>query len=159
MAIFRLPRILPACRQARGLRSTLTTTGDAAARPVPVPDAASAPFFDAAARGELLLQRCLACGAFMFPVRPCCAECLSGALDWAPAGGSATLYSYTVIHQPVPGFRSPFVLATGETPEGVRFNANIVDADAAELSIGMPLKIGFEQLSEGVAIPVFRVAP
>ena len=27
-------------------------------RPVPVPDEASAPFFEGAARGELMLQRC-----------------------------------------------------------------------------------------------------
>ena len=52
-------------------------------RPVPVPDEASAPFFEGAARGELMLQRCRACGAFMWPVKPRCVECFSGDVEWA----------------------------------------------------------------------------
>ena len=41
-------------------------------RPVPLPDDASAPFFDGARRGELMLQACASCGAWMWPVKPRC---------------------------------------------------------------------------------------
>src|SRR5215210_2721645 len=91
------------------------------ARPVPVPDEASAPFYEGAARGELMLQRCGSCGAFMWPVKPRCVECFSGEIAWERASGHAALYSFAVVHQRYPGFEEPYVLATVETAEGVRF--------------------------------------
>ena len=127
-------------------------------RPVPVPDEASAPFFDAAARGELLLQRCRTCRAFMWPVRPRCVECFSGDVEWAPASGRADLYSFAVVHQRYPGFEEPYLVATVETLEGVRFNTTIVGTDPGELTIGMPLEVVFEPVSPHVVVPKFRRA-
>jgi uncharacterized OB-fold protein len=130
----------------------------ASPRPVPVPDEASAPFFDGAARGELMLQRCGACGAFMWPVKPRCVECFSADVAWSPASGRAELYSFAVVHQRYPGFEEPYVLATVETAEGVRFNTSVVGVDAGELEIGMPLEVVFEPVSEDVVVPRFRPA-
>jgi len=128
------------------------------ARPVPVPDEASAPFFEGAALGELMLQRCRACGAFMWPVKTRCVECFSGDVEWAPSSGRAELYSWAVVHQKYPGFEEPYVLATVETSDGVRFNTSIVGADADELVIGMPLEVVFERVSDDVVVPKFRPA-
>jgi uncharacterized OB-fold protein len=127
-------------------------------RPVPVPDEASAPFFEGAARGELMLQRCGSCGAFMWPVKPRCVECFSDAVEWTPASGRAELYSFVVVHQRYPGFEEPYTVATVVTPEGVRFDTSIVDADAAELEIGIALEAVFEPVSEEVVVPKFKVA-
>jgi len=128
-------------------------------RPVPVPDEASAPFFEGAARGELMLQRCRSCGAFMWPVRARCIECFAGDLEWKAASGRAELYSFVVVHQRYPGFEEPYVLATVETPEGVRFNTSIIGADADELSIGMQLTVAFERVSDDVVVPKFEPVP
>ena len=128
-------------------------------RPVPVPDEASAPFFEGAARGELMLQRCRSCGAFMWPVRARCVECFSGDLEWKAASGRAELYSFVVVHQRYPGFEEPYVLATVETPEGVRFNTSIVGAGADELTIGMQLTVAFERVSDDVVVPKFEPVP
>jgi len=128
------------------------------ARPVPVPDEASAPFFEGAARGELMLQRCVACGAFMWPVKTRCVECFSGDVEWAPSSGRAELYSWAVVHQKYPGFEEPYVLATVETSDGVRFNTSIVGAEPDELVIGMPLEVVFERVSDDVVVPKFRPA-
>jgi uncharacterized OB-fold protein len=128
------------------------------ARLVPVPDEASSPFFERAARGELVLQRCPACGEFMWPVKPRCVECFAGELEWTAASGRAELYSFAVVHQRYPGFEEPYVLATVETAEGVRFNTSIVGAEADELEIGMPLEVVFERVSDDVAVPKFRPA-
>jgi uncharacterized protein len=128
-------------------------------RPVPVPDEASAPFFEGAARGELMLQRCRSCGAFMWPVRARCVECFSGDVEWEAASGRAELYSFVVVHQRYPGFEEPYVLATVQTPEGVRFNTSIIGADADELSIGMRLTVVFEQVSDVVVVPKFEPVP
>jgi uncharacterized OB-fold protein len=128
-------------------------------RPVPVPDEASAPFFEGAARGELMLQRCRSCGAFMWPVRARCVECFSGDLEWEAASGRSELYSFVVVHQRYPGFEEPYVLATVQTPEGVRFNTSIIGADADELTIGMQLTVVFEQVSDDVVVPKFEPVP
>jgi hypothetical protein len=61
-----------------------------------------------------------------------------------------------VVHQRYPGFDEPYVIATVEMPEGVRFNTSIVDADPAELAIGMPVEVTFERVSEDVVVPKFR---
>jgi uncharacterized protein len=128
-----------------------------ALRPAPVPDEASAPFFEGAARGELMLQRCVSCGTFMWPVKPRCVECFSGAVEWAPASGRAELHSFVVVHQRYPGFPEPYVVATVEVPEGVRFNTSIVGADPGELQIGMALEVVFEPVSAAVVVPKFKV--
>ena len=76
------------------------------AKPVPIPDEASRPFFEGARQGLLLLRRCHGCGTFMSPVggigtplRPRCVSCFSPDLEWAPAGGRGTLYSFALMHQ------------------------------------------------------------
>jgi len=127
-------------------------------RPVPVPDEASAPFFEGGARGELMVQRCASCGAFMWPVKPRCVECFSGEVEWTPARGRAELYSFVVVHQRYPGFEEPYVVATVETPEGVRFNTSIVRSDADALTIGMQLTVVFEPVSDVVVVPKFAPA-
>ena len=142
-----------------GLAETLS-------KPVPVPDEASRPFFDGARRGVLLLRRCCACGTFMSPtgglgtpLRPRCIGCFSADLEWAPAGGRGTLYSFALMHQVYdPAFADevPYNIAVVELDEGVRMTANVVGCANDELRIGMPLVVTFEQVSEEVAIPKFR---
>ena len=142
-----------------GLAETLS-------KPVPVPDEASRPFFDGARRGVLLLRRCCACGTLMSPtgglgtpLRPRCIACFSASLEWAPAGGRGTLYSFALMHQVYdPAFADevPYNIAVVELDEGVRITANVVACANEELRIGMPLVVTFEQVSEEVAIPKFR---
>ena len=135
-------------------------------KPIPIPDEASRPFFDGARRGVLLLRRCCACGTFMLPtgglgtpLRPRCIGCFSADLEWAPAGGRGTLYSFALMHQVYdPAFADevPYNIAVVELDEGVRMTTNVVGCANAELWIGMPLEVTFEHVSEAVAIPKFR---
>jgi uncharacterized OB-fold protein len=133
-----------------------------AAKPVPVPDEASRPFFDAAADGRLALQRCTACGAWMWPVKPRCVECFSPALEWADATGRGHLYTFSVMHQLYhPGFAEeiPYTIAVGALDEGVRVSGNVRGVATEDLEIGMPLRVAFETVGEdGVALPRFRPA-
>jgi uncharacterized OB-fold protein len=127
-------------------------------------DEASRPFFAAASEGVLLIRRCRACAAFMSPtgglgtpLRPRCVRCFSAELEWAPAGGRGTLYSFAIQHQVYdPAFEVPYNLAVVELDEGVRLTTNVVGCTDDELSIGMPLEVTFERLSEEVSIPKFR---
>ena len=57
-------------------------------KPLPRPSAVSMPFWQAAKRHELQIQRCGSCGAYVFYPREVCAECLSSNLSWVKVSGS-----------------------------------------------------------------------
>jgi uncharacterized protein len=144
----------------------MTGLADTLPKPVPVADAASRPFFAAAARGVLLVRRCRACETFMSPtggigtpLRPRCVRCFSTELEWAPAGGRGTLYSFALMHQVYDAAFAqdvPYNIAVVELEEGVRLTTNVVGCPNDELWIGMPLEVTFERVSDEVAIPKFR---
>jgi uncharacterized OB-fold protein len=135
-------------------------------KPVPVPDEISAPFFEGALAGQLMLLRCRACTTFCSPIayigvplRARCVNCFSGELDWAASSGRATLYSYVIMHQLYDeafAAEIPYNIAQVETEEGVRLTSQIVDCPNDDLRIGMPLKVTFERMSDEVAVPKFR---
>jgi hypothetical protein len=136
------------------------------AKPSPVPDHQSAPFFDGALSGRLMLLRCDACGTFQsptaylgVPLRPRCLECFSAALRWEASSGQATLYSYAVMHQLYDeafADELPYNIAVVETAEGVRLTTQVIDCRPDELRVGIALEVVFERLSDDVAIPKFR---
>jgi uncharacterized OB-fold protein len=128
-------------------------------KPAPVPTPETLPHFEAAARGELKIPRCLDCGRPFFPPRPCCPFCASAALEWITAAGRATLYSYTINHRPAPGFEqdAPYAIAVVELEEGPRMMANIVGIDNTpdNLVLDMDLQVTFEHRGD-MTIPQFR---
>jgi uncharacterized OB-fold protein len=138
-------------------------------KPVPMPDAASAPFFAGANGGRLMLLRCPACGTFQsptaylgVPLRPRCLRCFDAPLEWAAASGRARLYSFAIMHQLYDeafAAELPYNLAVVETEEGVRLASQVVDCAASKLEVGMDLEVVFERLSADVAIPKFRPRP
>jgi uncharacterized OB-fold protein len=139
-----------------------TVTYSIGNRPVPAPDASSKPFFDATLRGELLLQHCGACGRWMWPVKVRCIDCLSDQLQWEPASGLGTLYSFTLVHQRVdPSFtdETPYNLALVDLDEGVRVHSAIVGVPDEDLRIGMRLSVVFVPASEDLAVPMFTPGP
>ncbi len=130
-------------------------------RPAPQPDEVSAPFFDGAAGGRLMLQHCPACDHWCFPVRERCPHCLAPGLTWRPASGRATLYTFAVMHQVMhPGFAAevPYNVCQVDLDEGVRMVANVVGLPNDALRIGMKLEAVFEPAGDGVRIPRFRPA-
>ena len=131
----------------------------AATKPAPVPDEISAPFFDGARQGKLMLQHCTACGEWSFPVRERCPHCFAAKLEWRQASGRGSLYTFTIMHQVMnPGFASaaPYNVAQVDLEEGVRMTTNVVGIDNAALRPGMKLEAVFEDVGENVRIPKFR---
>ena len=60
------------------------------------------------------------------------------------------------MHQAYPGFEEPYVVATVETHEGVRFNAGLVGDDAESTPIGAELVVDFDPTGQPFPIPRFR---
>lgn len=135
-------------------------TEAAPTRPLPAPDDITRPYWEAAARGELLIQECPACGHRQFYPRALCTSC-AATPEWRTSSGRGTVYTFTVIRQNYSEpFRSmmPYIVAMVELEEGPRLMSNITDCSPEEVSIGMPVEVWFEPLEEGLAIPLFRPA-
>ena len=132
---------------------------DAPTKPIPVPDNVSAPFYDGARDGKLMLQHCDACGGWSFPVRERCPHCFAGNLGWKAASGRGTLYTFAIMHQVMnPGFASsvPYNVSQIDLDEGVRMVANVVGVANKDLRIGMKVEAFFDDVGDGVRVPKFR---
>src|ERR1051326_3972833 len=132
-----------------------------ASKPIPVPDAISAPFFDGARDGRLMLQHCTGCDRWSFPVRERCPHCFAARLTWRQASGRGTLYTFAIMHQVMnPGFASsvPYNVAQIDLAEGVRMVSNVIGIENKDLRIGMALEAVFEDVGDTVRLPKFRPA-
>jgi uncharacterized OB-fold protein len=135
-----------------GLRETLHL------RPLPAPDHASRHYWQSAAEGRLVLQRCTDCGEFQFYPRSLCASC-AGEIGWVDGSGRGTLYTYTIIRQnrskAFAGL-SPYAVGIVELEEGVRMMSDIVDCDVETLRVGMALEVVMMKAADDVGLPFWR---
>lgn len=124
----------------------------------PIPDERSAPFFDGAREGRLMLQRCTSCGVWHYPVRTRCPACQQASLEWAAASGRGVVFSHGRPHRVPAGLeaRMPLTLVVVDLQEGVRMSSNLIDADPARVRTGMRVEVAFEKLSGESVLPVFR---
>jgi uncharacterized OB-fold protein len=127
-------------------------------RPLPFPDDASSPFWEACRRRELVIQRCVGCKTLRFPPRPMCPRCQSMECAWLAASGRGTIYSFVVAHAPVlPAFqaRLPMTIVLVELDEDpqLRMVGNVV----GEPRIGARVEVVFEDVAPEVTLPQWRV--
>jgi uncharacterized OB-fold protein len=129
------------------------------AKPLPQVSPEMAPFWEAARRHELLVQRCRGCGAWRFPARDLCSRCLSRESTWERVSGRGTIFSFAVMHQVYhPGFADevPYAIVVVELEEGARMVSNVVHCPVREVAVGMPVEVVFEDLTPEVTLPKFR---
>ena len=106
------------------------------------------PFWEGLSENKLLCQTCGSCGAKFFPPRPYCPQCLTDQLDWIELSDQGTLHSWTEVRVAGPEFDTPFFLGLVDLSEGIgRITAKIIDAEAARLKIGMPVRISYVDLA------------
>jgi hypothetical protein len=133
----------------------------AATKPIPAITPEMRPFFAAARRRQLVVQRCTDCGALRFPAREICSACLSTKSEWTPVCGRGEIFSFNVMHQVYhPGFAAevPYAVVQVKLEEGPRMNSNLVGVAPREIRIGMPVRVVFEDVSEEVTLPKFEPA-
>ena len=118
------------------------------------------PFWEAAARKELVLQYCKDTGRFQHYPRPVSIYTGSRNLEWRKVSGKGTIYAHTTIRIPGPGLegRLPLPVATVELDEGVRIIANIVDSNPADIAIGRRVELAWDNLDKGQHYPAFKPA-
>ncbi len=131
---------------------------------LPVIDDDSAPFWEAARRGELVMQGCGNCGRLRFPPRPMCPYCQSVDVTWSPMSGRGTIWSFVVPHPPLlPAYaeQAPYnvvVVALEEDPT-LRLVGNLVTSgdgpinELLDINIGAPVRVVFTEVSDDVSLP------
>ena len=137
--------------------------------PVPVPDRDTQPFWDACARGELLIQRCGACGKFLWQPRPVCSYCQTPEPVWTKVSGDGVVASWTVMRPPtLPAYAEmvPFVVLLVELKEGVRLLGYLVDEGgrllktdgvAEGVRLGAQVRLRFHPQA-GFSLPSWTIA-
>jgi len=116
-------------------------------------DTWSAPFFDAAARGQLLILRCGNCQQFSAPQARHCAYCSSGQLEWVESSGRGEVVTWTTPHRRDNGTTEPaYVVAIVQLDEGPWMYVN--GSAGAALRAGQSVSISFTAVDGGEYLPV-----
>ena len=122
--------------------------------PAPEPSPDTAPFWDGAAKGTLLIKQCRACGQPHYYPRPLCPFCFSDATEWRTAAGTGTIYSFSVMRRA----ETPYAIAYVTLDEGVTMMTNLVDCDFDALRIGQRVKLQWSPTDGGAPVPTFTPA-
>jgi len=118
----------------------------------------TAPFWEAAQEGRLLVERCSSCGAETFPPRGICRTCRSREMSPVEVAGPGVVYSFTVNHQRwLPDLQVPYAVVLVEFPAhpGVRVAGRLRGCPPDDAAVGMAVDVGFEPGPGGFAIPSF----
>jgi uncharacterized OB-fold protein len=134
-------------------------------RAKPETDSLTEPFWAAASRRELVVQRCQACRRRQHPPRPACAACGAADVGFEPVSGGGTVLTWTEVRQPfVSSWRDelPFTCFLVELDEqaGLVFAADDVHffrrlGKAFSPSAGLAVRVEFEPIDGGLLLPQF----
>jgi uncharacterized protein len=132
-------------------------------RPIPVPNEWTRPFWDAARRGVVELQRCQNCGHFQHPPYPTCVNCIATDLKFEAVRGIGTIYAYTIMyHTGDKRFASavPYasIIVELDDAPGALMAGNLLGAEYTEAKVGRRVEIVFEKLKDDITLPQFRLA-
>jgi uncharacterized OB-fold protein len=127
--------------------------------PMPMADAITLPWWEAAAEHRLVVQRCTACGHTRLPPAPVCSACRSDQAEWKQVSGLGEVYTYTIVHRPIAADQElPWMIAVIALDDagGVRIISNVVGAQPEDLRVGLPVELVWEDMSADLAVPRFR---
>ena len=121
----------------------------------------TAPYWDAAREGRLVVQECRTCGKAWHPPLPRCPHCHCADLGWRPVSGNGTVYTYAVVRHPTHfafADKIPYVLALVERAEGPRLVTALQGIEPGEVQAGQPVHVVFHEVADGVTLPYFEPA-
>lgn len=121
----------------------------------------SEPFWDATRDQRLVLPWSTASGMPIWYPREVDPAAPDAAIEWREASGEGVVYAASVHHRPGPGrdeADGPYVVALIELAEGVRMMSNVVGCPPYDVTVGMPVRLVWEPLSDGRHLPQFAPA-
>lgn len=134
-------------------------------------DEENAPFWEAARRGELRLQRCSETGRLIFPPRQRSPWAPHTQPVWSALSGRGTIWSFVVVHPPLLPYyaeRSPYnvILVALEEDVRVRLIGNLVASEAGDIGevepdgieIGARVRVVFQPVGAEIRLPRWILA-
>ncbi len=112
------------------------------------------PFLRLGEGGEkpyLVARKCKNCGALYWGNRVACARCRQqSGFEEVRVSDRGTLWTYSIVHQSMPGIPVPYVAAIVDLPEGISVRCTLVDVepDPAKLPFGMPVEMVTRKVRE-----------
>lgn len=126
---------------------------------LPAVTAANGPFWEAARRHELVIYRCASCGAGNTAGAGC--ACDRPDMAWSRASGRGQVFTFCIYRQAFhPAWQDdiPYNVAYVKLDEGPLLVSSIVGCRNEDISIGMPVEVVFEDITEEISLPKFRPA-
>jgi uncharacterized OB-fold protein len=111
------------------------------------------PYWDAAARRELTLRRCKACGQAHHYPRTNCPFCFSDQTVWETASGNGVIYSFSIMRQG----EGTYVIAYVKLAEGPIMMTNLVDCDTDRITVGKAVRVVFKAADGAAQLPMFAL--
>lgn len=128
-------------------------------RTLPRPTKISSPFWAACHARIFQMQKCGDCHRFVWFPMYMCPHCASVELHWTELSGRGTVYSCSLVMDPVSAASAPpgpLMVALVELDEGPVMMSNIVGSGADEVRIGDRVAVAFQQVSDAITLPVFE---
>ena len=131
-------------------------------------------FWEGAAAGKLLVQRCTECQSLRHPPGPGCPECSCMEWEAAEMSGRGEIYSFVRHHHPhIPPFESGHPVILVQLDEGPRIISELAPAytytasasetenaesdPTEELAIGRRVEVRFDAIEDQFVMPRFRI--
>lgn len=129
------------------------------AKPLPVVSSLNRPYWDGLRARRLVMPKCDVCDYIWYPPAPVCPECWSRDFSWQPLSGRGRVNSWVVFHQAY--FSSfaadvPYNVAEVELEEGPRLLTNLVEVANDAITIGLPVEVVFDVVTDEVSLAKFR---
>lgn len=117
-------------------------------------------FWEGAAAGKFLLQKCTSCGKLQFFPRVACVECF-GEPEWIEARGTGTVHSYTLVRVPRnPAFKDevPIYYINVILDEGVIVESKLIGDGKERVKTGDRVKAVFQPTHDpAIKLPCFEL--
>ncbi|HWE56231.1 MAG TPA: OB-fold domain-containing protein [Acidimicrobiales bacterium] len=113
-------------------------------------------FWTSGSSGRLHVPRCQSCRRYVLPASLTCSTC-GGSTTPEPVSGRAAVFTWTVNeHQFHPDIPPPTIIAIVvlDEQDDLRLATNLVDCRPADVRIGLPVSVRFEDHGE-IFYPVF----
>jgi uncharacterized protein len=118
------------------------------------------PFWEGAAAGKFLLQKCKSCGKVQFFPRVVCVDCF-GELDWIESKGTGKVHSFTLVRVPRnPAFKDeiPIYYINVILDEGVIIESKLVGPLKEKVKLGDRVKSVFQDTHDpAIKLPCFEL--
>ena len=118
-------------------------------------------YWEGAAAGKLLLQKCRGCGKVQFFPRVACVDCF-GEMDWIESKGTGKVHTFTLVRVPRnPAFKEdvPIYYINVILDEGVIMESRLVGNSKEKVKMGDRVKVVFQQTHDpNIKLPCFELA-